>query len=931
MQQHCMHSRAGYDSNRFVHLGIDQGHRPRPSLGKQKVTRMGIHYLSRLFTPRSVAVFGASDHLESVGGTVFRNMLQSNFKGKLFAINPAHTTVQGVAAHASLASIQAPIDLAVICTHAKSVPDILEACGTHGIRGAVVLSAGFGETGAEGKALEQAMLAVAAKHGIRIIGPNCLGIIQTQIGLNATFFKGDIRPGNLALVSQSGALCTAILDYAPAHDIGFSNVISMGASVDVDFGEVLDYLVTDPRTQSILLYVEGIHKARNFMSALRQAARNKPVFVIKVGRHAAGSKAVSSHTGAMVGSDAVFDAAIRRAGAVRVRSIGGLFSAAKSLASHQHFTGQRLAVITNGGGPGVMAIDRAADLGVDVATFSDTTIAKLNAVLPSIWSHNNPVDIIGDATPERYKEAILACLADNGVDAVLVILTPQAMTAPLEVAQAIIAIANTVHKPLLTCWMGDVQINPAREAFIHAKVPTFRTPEGAVEAFSYMTAYYRNQRLLEQTADAHTDLTPGDVEFATRLIETALEEGRTVLSELESKQLLSAFGIPTVPTVIASTLSQALESAKRCGYPVAMKIHSPEITHKSDCGGVALNIESPEQLETAFIIMMGRVKANHPHARIIGVTVQPMIRRPHARELMVGVATDAVFGPVISFGIGGVMVEVLNDHAIALPPLNDILARELIQQTRAAKLIKAFRHMPAVDDVALEQALLRVSEMVCKLPWLKELDINPLIADEKGVLALDARVVIGPAPHAAHRYAHLAIYPYPDHLIKEHVLRDGTPITIRPIRPEDAKIQQAFVQSLSEETKYFRYMSTINELSHAMMIRFTQIDYDREMALIAVTMIDHEEVEVGVCRYAMNPDGQSCEFAVVVSDAWQHKSIAHTLMNNLFNAAREKGLKTMEGEVLANNYGMLELMTSLGFTITTSPDDHMLKDVVKQL
>ena len=892
---------------------------------------MGQHDLRTRFSPKSVAVIGASDRPNAVGEVVFRNMLESGYQGSLYAVNPAHQEVQGRRAYASIEDIKTSVELAVICTEAETVPDIIEACGKHGVRAAVVLSAGFTEASARGATLERTMLANAKNHGVRIIGPNCLGIIRTGIGLNATFFKGGIKPGNLALVSQSGALCTAILDWAPANDIGFSSVVSMGAASDVDFGEILDYLASDEQTGSILIYVEGVRKARGFMSALRAAARSKPVFVIKVGRHDAGSRAVISHTGALVGSDDVFDAALRRAGVVRVESIGGLFSAAKSLASPHKYSGNRLAIITNGGGPGVMAIDRAVDVGVSVASLSPETVERLNQVLPTIWSHNNPVDIIGDATPQRYRDAVGICMEDPGVDGVLVILTPQAMTQPLEVAQLLVQDEGTFSKPLLTCWMGAAQIMDGRAQFAQAGIPSFNTPEAAVEAYSYITAYYRNQRLLAQVPAPLSHRDAPDVAGARMVIESVLAERRKVLSEMESKALLSAFHIPVANTVVARSPGEALLLAEQFGFPVAMKINSPDITHKSDAGGVKLNLMNAAAVRAAYNETIEEVKRNRPDARVDGIAIQPMVSKPNGRELMVGVISDPIFGPVISFGAGGTAVEVLGDRAIALPPLNGFLARELIGGTRVAKLLSSFRHMPPVQMEALESLLLRVSEMVCELPWLREIDINPLIVDEHGLLAVDARVVVDYAPVSADRYAHMAIHPYPTHLVTHWQLPDGTDVTIRPMRPEDAAIEQEFVRHLSEETKYFRFMHAVQELSEDMLVRFTQLDYDRELALIAVTEEKGRDVEIGVCRYAINPDGESCEFALVVGDQWQHKAIGHRLMGSLIDAARSKGLKTMEGEVMASNHEMLKLVGTLGFTIATSHEDSSIKKITKVL
>ncbi|MBI3901329.1 MAG: bifunctional acetate--CoA ligase family protein/GNAT family N-acetyltransferase [Nitrosomonadales bacterium] len=892
---------------------------------------MGQHYLSTLFSPGSVAVIGASDRVEAVGGIVFKNMLESGFKGALYAVNPARKEVQGRRAYASIDEIAGPVELAVICTRADTIPDLIEACGKRGVHAAVILSAGFSEVGSQGAIIERAVIANAKTYGVRIIGPNCLGIMRPAIGLNATFFKGNVKPGNLALVSQSGALCTAILDWAPPNDIGFSSVVSMGTAADIDFGEILDYLATDTQTKSILIYIEGIRKARGFMSALRAAARSKPIFVIKVGRHQAGSRAVQSHTGALVGSDNVFDAALRRAGVVRVMSIGGLFSAAQSLASRHHYSGNRLAIVTNGGGPGVMAIDRAVDLGVTVANLSEQTISRLNEVLPATWSHNNPVDIIGDATPERYREAASICMQDEGVDGVLVILTPQAMTAPLEVAQMLLDTSSHFRKPLLTCWMGDTQIREGRALFARSHVPAFRTPEAAVEAFSYITDFYRNQRLLAQTPGPLSHRDEPDIEGARMLIETVLAERRKVLSEMESKALLAAFHIPVASTVVARSPSEALMLAQELGLPVAMKINSPDITHKSDAGGVKLNLMNAAAVRAAYNDIMIEVKKNRPDARLDGIAIQPMVIKPNGRELMLGVTTDPVFGPVITFGAGGTTVEVMGDRAIALPPLNTFLARELIAGTRVSKLLGTFRHMPPIQMEALESLLLRVSEMVCELPWLKEMDINPLIVDEHGALAADARVVVDYAPVSGDRYAHMAIYPYPAHLVTQWQLPDGTDITIRPIRPEDAELEQEFVRGLSEETKYFRFMNTVHELSEAMLVRFTQLDYDREIALLAVTEKNGKEIEIGVCRYAINPDGASCEFALVVSDQWQHKAVGHKLMGSLMDAARSKGLKTMEGEVLASNHNMLKLVATLGFSIAASEEDAAIRKICRTL
>ncbi|MCO6433002.1 acetyltransferase [Nitrosomonas nitrosa] len=892
---------------------------------------MNRHYLSPLFSPKSVAVIGASSRIDSVGEIVYKNMLGSGFQGRLYAVNPNHNEIQGRRAYASIEQIDESVDLAVIITRAATVPDIIESCGKRGVRFALVLSAGFREIGPQGVALERAVIENAQRYNMRLIGPNCLGILCPRVGLNATFSKGGAKAGGLALVSQSGAFCTAIMDWARPNDIGFSSIISMGTAAGMDFGEILDYLASDLHTESILLYIEGVQRARGFMSALRAAARIKPIFVVKAGRHEAGSKAVFSHTGALVGADDVFDAALQRAGVVRVNTIVQLFSAAQALSTNFRPSGNRLAIVTNGGGPGVMASDRAVDLGVALATLSEQTLSDLNAGLPVTWSHGNPLDIIGDATADRYRHAVTHCLQDEGVDGALVILTPQAMTRPSEVARTVIEVAAKFDKPLIACWMGEAQVAESRQAFNQAKIPNFRTPEPAVEVFSFISAYYQNQKLLMQTPGPISRYSSPDVEGARLLIEGALAEHRKTLNEMESKAILAAFHIPIAKTMVARSPNEALLLAEELGLPVAMKINSPDISHKSDAGGIRLNLGNAQAVRSAYHEIIQSIQKNSPNARIDGVVVEPMIIKPNGRELMVGVTSDPVFGPVITFGAGGVLVEVLGDRAVALPPLNRFLVKDMIQRTRIAKLLTAFRNLPPIHMVALESVLMRVSEMVCELPWIKEMDINPLIVDENGACAVDARMVVNYLPPSVDRYAHMAIHPYPVHLITHWQMPDGTDLTIRPIRPEDAEIEQAFVRDLSAESKYFRFMDTLQELSLPMLVRFTQIDYDREMALIAVLEEDGHEKELGVCRYVASHDGQTCEFALVVADEWQKKGIGNKLMNCLFDAARARGIKLMQGEVLATNRSMLELVRRLGFEVSTSEEDASIKWIMKRL
>lgn len=892
---------------------------------------MGRHYLEHLFTPQAIAVFGASERPDSVGALVYRNLLDARFAGPVYPINPKYQELKGARCYSSIEEVGERVDLAVIATPAATVPDIIHACGEQGVKAAIVLSAGFGEVAGTGEALQEALVERARHGGIHVLGPNCLGLMRPSIGLNATFSNNSARPGSLALISQSGAICTAVLDWASAHGIGFSTMVSLGDAADVGFGDLLDYLALDPETRSILMYVEGVRDARRFVSGLRAAARMKPVVVVKAGRHAEGSRAAMSHTGALVGSDDVFDAALQRAGVVRAATIEQLFAAAQLLSAQYRVQGNRLAIITNAGGPGVMATDRAVERGIRMAELSAASLQRLDQVLPAHWSHGNPVDILGDATPESYRAAAEICLADEGIDGVLVMLTPQAMTQPTEAAQAIAEVNAESHKPILTCWMGETQVREGRRLLAEHKIPTFTNPESSLEAFSFLADYHYNQQLLFQVPGPLAEHSEPDVEGAQMIIEGALAEKRTLLNSMETKALLQAFRIPIMPSVQARTPNEALVAAEYLGFPVSMKINSPDITHKSDVDGVRLNITNAPGVRSVFNELIDTVRRRRPDARIDGVSVEKMYRNPYGRELLVGVIDDPVFGPVITFGAGGTAVEILQDRVVALPPLNDHIAEGVIRRTRISRMLDAFRNLPAVNFAAIQQVLIRVSEMVCELPQIQEMDINPLVADNRGVAALDARIVVQYTPPARERYGHMAIHPYPAHLVEHWQLPDGTDITIRPIRPEDAEIEQSFVRDLSEQARYFRFMQTLSELSREMLIRFTQIDYHREMALIATVFQDHREVEVGVARYSTNPDGETAEFALVVDDEWQSKGIGSKLMTCLMDAAQEKGLKLLVGEVLANNSKMIELVKRLGFTKHPKRDDPSIVTVTKSL
>ena len=891
---------------------------------------MRSHYLDRLFDPRAVAVFGASERPDSVGARVFANLSAGGFEGEIYPINPRRDTVLGRRCYPDIESVGATVDLAVIATPAAGVPEIIDRCGEHGVSVAIVLSAGFREGGAEGVELERQMLARARRYRMRVVGPNCLGLARPSVGLNATFSKDDARPGHLALISQSGAICTAILDWANSRRIGFSTVVSMGDASDVDFGDMLDYLALDPTTKAILLYVEGVGDARSFMSGLRAAARLKPVVIVKSGRHSEGLKAAISHTGSLVGGDDVFDAAIRRAGAVRAMTIDQLFAAAQLLSRQRRVHGNRLAIVTNAGGPGIMATDRAVDLGVQIAELSEETLERLNQALPEHWSGSNPVDILGEASPEHYREAAEACLADRNVDGLLAMLTPQAMTDPLGSAQAIVDVTKGRDKPVLACWMGDEHVRESRELLRHHDFPSFPNPEGSVEAFGYLTAYHRNQRLLLQVPAPRGDRSAPDVGGADLIIDGALSERRSLLTMTESKALLRAFGIPVTLSIEVRSANEALVAAESLGFPVAMKIISTELTHKTDVGGVRLGIADAPAVRSTYNEMVATV-ANRTGKHYPSVSVERMHLNPNARELFVGVVRDPVFGPVISFGAGGTDVEIHSDRAIALPPVNGFIARNLIERTRVSRMLGHYRNLPPADMDALEEVLGRVSEMVCELPRIKEMDVNPLFVDEKGLVAVDARIVVEPREPALVRYQHMAIHPYPNDLVHHWQTTDGQNVTIRPIRPEDAEAEQTFVRNLSAKSKYFRFMQSLRELTPEMLVYFTQLDYDRELALVAVVGEGEVKREIAVARYAMNPDGESCEFAVVVSDEWQGRGVGSEIMRQLMNAARDKGIKRIEGQVLADNRDMRGLMEFLGFDTMQNPEDDSIVNVYREL
>mgnify|MGYP006283508259 FL=1 len=893
---------------------------------------MRLSDVDQLFLPDAVAVFGASEREDALGAMVFRNLLATGFKGHCYAVNPKYDEVQGHPCWPNLAALDKHIDLALITTPAEAVPEVLDQCGGYGVRAAVVHSAGFAEKDARGAVLQERMVEAARRNRIRVLGPNCLGVMRPSNGLNALFGPELARDGRVALVSQSGAVCSAMLDWAGPRRLGFSAVVSLGAAADVDFGDVLDYLALDPKTQSILLYVEGIRDARRFMSGLRAAARLKPVVVVKSGRHPAASRAALSHTGAWVGSPEVFSAAMERSGAVQVERLWQLFAAAQAFNAGRRLAGDRIAIITNGGGPGVLAADRAVERGLRLAQFTDATRSALEQALPRHWSHNNPVDVIGDASEARYRAALDACLKDDNVDGVVVLLSPVADCGdPTASAEQVIAACKNTRKPVLTSWMGQASVSEAHQLFSEAGVPHFESPEVAVDAMSYLAEHTRNQKLLVQSPGPLSQQSAPDVEGARLIIEGVMAEGRKTLGTIEAKAVLSAFRIPTSQAVMSRSPNEALMAAQALGYPVVVKISSPDLEHKSDVDGVRLNLSDAQTIRRAYTELTERAGKLRPEAHIEGVTVEHMVPARAARELMVGVCRDPVFGPVISFGAGGTDMELMLDQTLGLPPLNAFIIQTMIAQTRVARLMGAYSNKPPMNRQALARILQRVSEMVCEVPEIMAMEVNPLIGNDLEVIAVDARIHVDYRPPQQSLYGHMAIHPYPAHLMERVPLPDGSDLTIRPIRPEDAEMEQNFVRGLSEQTKYFRFMQAIKELSPEMLVRFTQIDYDREMALIGVMQDNGREEQVGVARYMTHPGGDSCEFAIVVADHVRSRGVGARLMSSLMRNARARGLRIMEGEVLSANTRMLALMKSLGFRIATDPNDTSVKLVTKVL
>jgi acetyltransferase len=875
--------------------------------------------LDKIFNPQNVVIIGASDVEGSVGYAIVKNFTQMGYPGKVYFVNIRKPEILGVKTYPTVDQIPEPIDLAIIATPAKTVPDIIEECGKAQVKGVIIVSAGFKETGPEGKALEEKILVASKKYGIRVIGPNCIGIIRPRNNLNATFLDKMPKPGNVAFLSQSGALGSAILDWALHENIGFSNFVSVGSMLDVDFGDLIDYFGSDPKTRSILMYIEGITEARKFMSAARHFARTKPIIVVKSGKFSESAKAAASHTGSLSGEDAIYDAAFKRAGVVRVNEIADLFNAAEVLGTQPLPKGPRLAIITNAGGPGVMATDSLIAQGGKLAKLSQKTLDSLNAVLPTFWSHGNPVDVLGDARSERYKAAVEACLIDENIDGILIVFTQQAVSESVEIAKNIVELVRSKSyqdKTILTSFMGYGAVQEANSILNANNIPTYTTPEQAIRTYMYMYNYQRNIDLLYETPEElPVDSAPPKRPIMA-LIRNAAFEGREILTEDEAKKILKYYNFPVIKTAVANNVEEAIVFSKDMGFPVVLKILSPQIIHKSDAGGVILNVNSPREVREAFEILIQRATAYNPNAQIIGVTVQPMVEKK-GQEIIIGGKTDPVFGPVILFGMGGVGVELFKDYSIGLPPLNTTLIHRMMEETKVYRLLKGWRNAPPMDLKKLDETVLMFSQLLVDFPQIKEIDINPLLISQKDAVILDARIVIDKdkvckkfEPHE-----HMVISPYPKKYEILWLLKNGQEVLLRPIKPEDEPMWLEMFQSFSEESIRYRFFQMLKDTPHEVRVRYCNVDYDREIAIVAEIVENGKRKILGVSRVSIEPDEKSGEMAFIVSDYWQGLGLGTKMVDYTLDIAKEKGIDSVYAIMLQDNYRALSLTKKMGFKI----------------
>lgn len=884
----------------------------------EQYSKKGVEPLDPFFAPKSIAIIGATTTRPSVGYTLMNNLISGGFKGKIYPVNPKYSTLFDLPCYPSIEEIKEPIDLVIIITPAKTVPGIIEAAGKKQVKGAVIISAGFKELGVEGTKLENLVLEKARASGIRIIGPNCLGVMNPHTHFNGTFAASMAQKGSIAFISQSGAMCTAVLDWSLKENIGFSAFVSIGSMADINWGHLIDYLGSDPHTKSILIYMETIGNARDFLSAAKEVALSKPIIVIKPGRTEAAAKAAASHTGSLSGSDEVFDAAMQRVGVLRVDEIGELFNMAEVLAKQPTPKGPNLAIITNAGGPAVLATDATARYGAEMATLSQDTVEKLSAFLPNAWSHGNPVDLLGDADPTRYEKAFEIVAKDPNVDGILVILSPQDMTDSVGTAKSLIPYAKWSDKPLLASWMGGAEIAEGEKILSDAGIPSFPYADSASRTFASMWKQQYAIEALYETPEIRegSNVRSDRIPAVETIIEKALSEGRELLTEEESKRVLLAYGIPTVTTVVAKTKEAAVKEADKIGYPVVLKLHSETITHKSDVGGVILNLKEKAAVQSAFETIRGNV----PSADFQGVTVQKMINLKKGYEIIIGSSIDPQFGPVLLFGTGGELVEVYKDRALGLPPLNATLAKRLMSGTKIYEALKGVRGRKPVDMGALEEVLISFSELIVNHPKITELDINPLVISDTDMIALDARVVL-----SKKKQPRPAIRPYPSNYISHHGAKTGDPILIRPIRPDDEPILIDFHRKLSKETvkaRFFEEMTLEERIGHERLIRVCHSDYDRDLLLLAIK----EGNAVGALRLVKAPVPTEASIKLVIIDEMQGQGLGSLLLEQAIEIAKKEGYRLLKVQLFANNERMKTLLKKRGFTLTPSKQGKELLD-----
>lgn len=880
--------------------------------------------LDKIFNPKSIAIVGASDVEGSVGFAIVKNLTQQGYAGKVYYVNIRKPEILGVRTYPTVMEVPETVDLAMVATPAKTVPNVMEECGRAGVKGAIIVSAGFKEIGPEGKVLEQKVLEKARKYGIRVIGPNCIGVMRPRINLNATFVNKVPKPGKVAFLSQSGALGSAILDWAISENIGFSNFVSVGSMIDVDFGDLIDYFGTDPQTKSILMYAEGITEARKFMSAARHFARTKPIIVVKSGKFSESAKAAASHTGSLSGEDAIYNAAFKRAGVVRVDEIADLFNSAEVLGTQPLPKGPNLAIITNAGGPGVMATDALIARGGTLAKLSEKTMDTLNNVLPPFWSHGNPIDVLGDAQPDRFKAAIDACLRDENVDGIVIIFTQQGVVDSSAVAKGIVEVIADRHyhdKTILTSFMGNGAAHEANRIFNANNIPTYSTPEQAIKTYLTMYQYQRNLDIIYETPEELPVSAAPPRRPINVIFRYAALENREVLTEDEAKRVLKYYNFPVVDTAVANNVDEAVLYAKRFGFPVVLKILSPQIVHKSDVGGVILNVHSEAEVREAFETLIQRATAFNPNAQIIGVTVQPMVERK-GYEVIIGGKMDPVWGPTILFGMGGVGVELFKDYSIGLPPLNTTLIRQIMSETKIYRLLKGYRKAPPANLKALEETLLLFSQLLVDYPQIKEIDINPLLINEKDACILDARIAIDKEKvcQKLDPHEHLVISPYPKKYELFWTLEDGQQVLLRPIKPEDEPMWLEMFQNFSEESIRYRFFGMLKDTPHEVRVRYCNIDYDREIAIVAETTIEGRRRILGVTRLSVESDGKSGELAFVVGDKWQNLGLGTKMVDYVLDIAKEMGVETAFSIMLQDNYRALSLTKKMGFTLEYCTD-----------